>query len=259
MNGQSNRLRLSRAIVHAALIVFSALFLIPLAWQLRSSVMTINEIFVSPPLLFPKVPQWRNYLDIFTIMPFAQYYANTVFIVAVNIVGALFSNTVIAFAFARLRFRGQRVMYSLSIATLMMPTAITMIPTFIEWHLFGGINTFLPLTVAATAGVEESDAGLASGLLNTMQQVGGAIERAADHQCRRGRAHGGDVGETGAAVFHAAGVGDEEDGEGHQSRQNDGDDAVAEHLNPGFDLAHFEPPLVFDDEAGHPPSSQDQS
>jgi multiple sugar transport system permease protein len=114
--------------------------------------MTISEIFASPPRAFPLVPQWRNYAEVFSIMPFARYYLNSIFIVIVNIAGALFSNTIIAYGLARLKFRGRRLMFSLSIATLMIPTSITMIPTFIEWHIFHGVNTFLPLTVPSFFG-----------------------------------------------------------------------------------------------------------
>jgi multiple sugar transport system permease protein len=141
-----------RTSVTAVLLLLSAMFLLPFLWQLRSSVMTISEIFASPPHAFPHVPQWKNYVDVFSIMPFARYYLNSLFIVFVNIVGALFSNTIIAYGLARLKFRGRKLMFSLSIATLMMPTSITLIPTFIEWHFFRGINTFLPLMVPSFFG-----------------------------------------------------------------------------------------------------------
>ncbi len=138
--------------VTALLMLLSALFLLPFLWQLRSSVMTISEIFASPPRVFPQKPQWSNYVNVFSIMPFARYYFNSLLIVIINIIGALFSNTIIAYGLARLKFRGRRLMFSLSIATLMMPTSITLIPTFIEWHFFHGINTFLPLTVLSFFG-----------------------------------------------------------------------------------------------------------
>jgi multiple sugar transport system permease protein len=142
----------SHALVTASLALLSALFLLPFLWQLRSSVMTISEIFISPPRVLPKVPQWRNYVEVFSIMPFARYYLNSVFIVIVNIVGALFSNTIIAYGLSRFKFRGRKLMFSLSIGTMMMPTSITLIPLFIEWHFFRGINTFLPLTVLSFFG-----------------------------------------------------------------------------------------------------------
>jgi len=93
-----------------------------------------------------------NYLEVFTIVPFGTYYTNTVFLVAVNIVGTLVSNLCIAFALARIPFRGRKTLFVLSLGTLMLPTAVTMIPTYIEWGWLGGLNSFWPLTVPAFFG-----------------------------------------------------------------------------------------------------------
>jgi multiple sugar transport system permease protein len=138
--------------VYAALIVFSLFCIFPLIWQIRSSLMTFREIFTLPPKLLPAVPQWKNYLDLFRTVPFGRYLLNTVFIVVINVVGALISNTIVAYAFARIKFTGRSVMYGLCIATLMLPQTVTMIPLFIEWKLFHGINTYLPLTVMSFFG-----------------------------------------------------------------------------------------------------------
>ncbi len=138
--------------VYAALIVFSLFCVFPLIWQIRSSLMTFREIFTLPPRPLPAVPQWKNYIDLFRTVPFARYLLNTVFIVVINVAGALMSNTIVAYAFARIKFTGRSVMYGLCIATLMLPQTVTMIPLFIEWKLFHGINTYLPLTVMSFFG-----------------------------------------------------------------------------------------------------------
>ncbi|HUI72277.1 MAG TPA: carbohydrate ABC transporter permease, partial [Spirochaetia bacterium] len=62
------------------------------------------------------------------------------------------SNSLIAYAFARINFRGRTIMYGLCMATIMLPQTVTMIPLFIEWKLFHGINTYAPLTVLAFFG-----------------------------------------------------------------------------------------------------------
>jgi multiple sugar transport system permease protein len=141
-----------RFVIYLALVLFSLFCVFPLLWLVRSSLMTSREIFTLPPALFPSKPQWRNYLDLFKVVPFARYFFNTVLIVAINVVGALLSNTIIAFAFARIRFTGRTLMYALCIATLMLPQTVTMIPLFMEWKIFHGINTYAPLTVMAFFG-----------------------------------------------------------------------------------------------------------
>ena len=142
----------SRPLVYVCLLGFSLFCVFPLLWQIRSSLMTAREIFTLPPAIFPAVPQWKNYLDLFREVPFGRYFLNTVLIVVVNIAGALFSNTIVAYAFARIRFVGRSVMYGLCLSTLMLPQTVTMIPLFIEWKLLHGINTYAPLTVLAFFG-----------------------------------------------------------------------------------------------------------
>jgi len=152
MNGRRRPRPVSRTLVYAALAGFSLFCVFPLLWQIRSSLMTAREIFTLPPSLLPAVPQWNNYLELFRQVPFGRYFLNTLLIVVVNICGALLSNTVVAYAFARIRFVGRSIMYGLCLATLMLPQTVTMIPLFIEWKLLHGINTYAPLTVLAFFG-----------------------------------------------------------------------------------------------------------
>jgi len=153
MNGRRrSRHPVSRILVYLCLVGFSLFCIFPLVWQIRSSLMTAREIFSLPPSPLPAVPQWNNYLDLFRVVPFGRYFLNTVLIVVINIVGALISNTVVAYAFARIRFVGSSIMYGLCLATLMLPQTVTMIPLFIEWKLLHGINTYAPLTVLAFFG-----------------------------------------------------------------------------------------------------------
>ena len=126
--------------------------LLPFLWQLRSSVMTMPEIFAYPPQVLPAAAQWQNYQETFQIIPFGRYYLNTLFLVVLNVVGTVFSNSIIAYSLARLRFKGRNLMFALSIGTLMIPASVTMIPTFIEWNWLGGLGTFMPLFIPAFFG-----------------------------------------------------------------------------------------------------------
>ena len=141
-----------KIIIYILLILGTLFCILPLLWLARSSLMTMKEIFSLPPKLFPGIPQWKNYIDMFTVLPFGRFFINTVFIVTINVIGALFSNTIIAYSFARINFRGKSIMFALCLSTLMIPTTVTMIPLFIEWKYLGGINTFAPLTVLSFFG-----------------------------------------------------------------------------------------------------------
>lgn len=144
--------RISRSLTYLALILGALFTIAPFLWLLRSSVMTIQEIFSMPPKWLPETPQWSNYLNVFTTLPFGRFFVNTVIIVFLNLIGALFSNTIMAYSFARIKFRGRNIMYGICLSTLMLPTTVTMVPLFIEWKWFRGLNTFAPLVVPSFFG-----------------------------------------------------------------------------------------------------------
>ncbi|NLK06462.1 MAG: carbohydrate ABC transporter permease [Spirochaetales bacterium] len=126
--------------------------LIPLLWLVRSSLMSTEDMFKLPLIFFPKKIRFQNYAEVFTMVPFAKFYANTIFVVTFNILGALISNLMIAYGLTRIEFKGRKLMFSLSIGTLMLPAYVQLIPLFIEWNWFGKINTFFPLIVPAFFG-----------------------------------------------------------------------------------------------------------
>ena len=147
-----SRFRWSRVGAYALLLLGSVFFFGPFLWQLRSSLLPLSEVFAYPPTWIPQNPKWDNYAQIFSIIPFGTYYFNTVFLVVWNIVGTLISNISIAFALSRIPFKGRNVLFALSIGTLMIPTAVTMIPTYIEWSWLKGLNSFWPLIVPSFFG-----------------------------------------------------------------------------------------------------------
>lgn len=115
------------------LLCMGAVFcLIPLLWLLRSSLMSTEDMFKLPLILFPKKIRFQNYIEVFTMVPFARFYTNTVFVVIANIVGALISNLMIAYGLTRIEFKGRKLMFSLSIGTLMLPAYVQLIPLFLE-------------------------------------------------------------------------------------------------------------------------------
>lgn len=142
----------STLLVYIGLILGAIVSLVPLFWLIRSSFMSTEDMFKLPLIIFPKTLKMQNYKDVFTMVPFARFYTNTILVVLINILGALISNIMIAYGLARIDFKGRGLMFSLSIGTLMLPAYVQLIPLFIEWKWLGGINTFLPLTVPAFFG-----------------------------------------------------------------------------------------------------------
>ena len=138
---------------HAALIPFSLLFLLPLVWMISTSLKTDRQVLVFPPVWIPNPIEWSNYPEALTgLVPFLLYTKNTVTICVFTVLGALLSNTVIAYGFSRLHWPGRDMLFLAVLGTMMMPYQVTMIPLFLIFNRLGWINTFRPLTVPAFFG-----------------------------------------------------------------------------------------------------------
>ncbi|MBK8046730.1 MAG: carbohydrate ABC transporter permease [Anaerolineales bacterium] len=92
-------------------------------------------------------PTWQNYVDAWTQINFGRLFLNTVAIAAIGIVGTLLSCIVVAYGFSRFRFPGRNALFTLLIATIFLPSAVTIVPTFAFFNLIGWVGTWLPLTV----------------------------------------------------------------------------------------------------------------
>ncbi len=135
------------AISTLILIVLSLVFIVPFIWMTLSSLKVPAELFVVPMQWFPKKPQWHNYVRIFTEFPFLQDFRNTMVLVVVNVIGAVLSNTLIAYGFAKIEWKGREALFYVVLATLILPFQVVMIPLFILFHQLHWIGTLLPLTV----------------------------------------------------------------------------------------------------------------
>ncbi len=140
------------ALFWAVMVALGVAMLFPFVWLLRSSVMNQAEIFTTPIQWLPHDWLWSNFQQAFTLVPFASYFRNSALLAALNIVGTVASSSFIAFGFARIEFWGRRVLFAVVISTLMLPSVVTLIPTFVIWHAIGGVNTYYPLVVPAFFG-----------------------------------------------------------------------------------------------------------
>lgn len=127
-------------------------FLLPFLWMVSTSLKTPGEVGYFPPTWIPKTPQWDNYTVALGKMDFWTQLRNTLIIVYANLVGQLFSASLVAFGFARLKFPGRDALFFLMLSTMMLPGVATLIPIYILYKNLGWIDTFLPLTLPAFFG-----------------------------------------------------------------------------------------------------------
>lgn len=122
--------------------VVSLAFLLPLAWMMTSSVKSTNEVFSVNWKWFPEVWRWDNYVTVWTDpdVSMLNAYMNTSFITVVSTVCQLIIASLAAYAFAKINFQGKGVVFAMFLATMMMPTEVTIVPRFILFKTVGLYN-----------------------------------------------------------------------------------------------------------------------
>lgn len=136
-----------RMLIHCVLIVLGAAMVVPFLWMISTSLKGYHEVFRYPPTWIPDRPQWSNYLEVWKLAPFGRFYLNSLFVGIITTSGQVITGVLAAYAFARLEFRGRDRVFMLFLATLMVPTQVTLIPTYIVMSKIGWINTYQGLIV----------------------------------------------------------------------------------------------------------------
>lgn len=116
-------------LIYLLLIAGAAVAIIPFFWMISTSLMTLGETINRQWL--PKVPQIQNYIDAWGEADFNKYFMNSVIITATTLIGLLFTSILAAYAFARIKFAGRGIIFTLLLATMMIPESVTMIPNFL--------------------------------------------------------------------------------------------------------------------------------
>ncbi len=132
------------------LVALSILFMFPFIWMLMTSLKSNKEMIL--PIFFPTEIHLENYIKAMTVMPFGRYTFNTLILTGLNMIGTVITSSLVAYAFARLRWKGRDIWFVVMLATMMLPGQVTQIPLFILYKNFHWLNTYLPLVVGSYFG-----------------------------------------------------------------------------------------------------------
>ncbi len=147
---------ISRILLYALLIALSLFILMPLGWMLSAALKPdLTPVFTQPPQWWPtRYWHWENFVRVMTseAIPMLRYVLNTMIIVTGNITGTLLSCSLVAFPFARLRFRGRDTLFTLLIITMLIPWQALMVPQFLMFFKLGWYGTYLPLIIPSFGG-----------------------------------------------------------------------------------------------------------
>ncbi len=141
--------RIQKLVVYAILLSGAVIVLFPFLWTFSTSLKTPDQVYQIPPRLIPEPMAPENYDRVLNERPFGRWMLNSFFVVAVSTVGTLLSCSLTAFAFSRLRWPLRDKLFLVLLATMMLPSQVTLIPTFIIFKHLGWVNTYFPITLPA--------------------------------------------------------------------------------------------------------------
>jgi multiple sugar transport system permease protein len=135
------RKRLLLAVANHSLLVAAAIiFLLPFLFIVLTSLMTSDQAL--SPKLWPDPFAWHNYIDVFSKAPLWRYALNTFIYGTLATLGLLVSSIPVAYALARLRWRGSHVAFLITLVAMMLPPQVTIVPVYVLWaklHLVGSL------------------------------------------------------------------------------------------------------------------------
>jgi multiple sugar transport system permease protein len=145
-------LSLKNNITYILLTLGGMIIALPFVWMLSTALKEPAQIFVWPIQWLPDPIMWQNFISALTVRPFGHYALNTALISVLTVLGLVFSSSLVAYSFSRLKWPGRDQLLLVILATMMLPESMTLVPKFVIFSKVGWVNTFLPLIVPQFCG-----------------------------------------------------------------------------------------------------------
>jgi len=141
-----------RPIVWVVLILGVLAMIVPFLWMVLSSVKTQAELLQTPPSWFPEDPTLDNYRELFERLDFPRYFWNSTIIAGLITGSNLMFCSMVGYALAKIEFRGRDKLFVLIIATMMVPSSVTLVPLFVLMSRLEMVNTYAGVILPTAAG-----------------------------------------------------------------------------------------------------------
>lgn len=141
--------RVRKTLLHVVLAIGGIAMVFPFIWMLITSFKTLPQLLNDPLGFLPTPFTFQNYVDAWNDAPFAQAYFNSIYIAVLVVIGTLITAAMAGYAFARIRFRGSRVLFVVFLATQMIPMQVTLIPFYFLMAKLGWVDSHLSLIIPA--------------------------------------------------------------------------------------------------------------
>ncbi len=145
--------RFGHILLYTLLIVVAVATLAPLVWMVAASLMPTGQSATFPPPLIPKPLTFEHYVRLLTGLKLARYLFNSAFLSLSVTLISLAINSMAGYAFAKYRFRGRDPLFKTLIASMVIPSQVTMLPLFLMLNRMGLINTYMGVIIPGMAGI----------------------------------------------------------------------------------------------------------
>lgn len=140
-------------LLHGLLLLLGLVYMVPLLWVLSTSFKAENKVFTFPIQWIPNPFIWQNYQQLLTLLEFSGipaiffFFQNTLIIALFATLGTVISSVLVAYSFSRLQWPERNFFFSMSLATMMLPSVVIIIPTFLLFRDLAWLDTLKPLIV----------------------------------------------------------------------------------------------------------------
>jgi ABC-type glycerol-3-phosphate transport system permease component len=135
------RRALSSGIMHIGIILICIIIGMPFFWMITTAFKSATEVFKFPPIWFPEVWQWENFVTAWNLAPFGRFYYNSIVTTVSGVLLETLIATMTAYAFARIAFPKRDQLFIVVLAAMMIPSQLTLIPNYVTLYKLGWINS----------------------------------------------------------------------------------------------------------------------
>lgn len=143
--GKKNKRNIANYVRWFLLATVGLVIIIPLLWMVTTSLLPLQDVFSYPPHVIPRHPQWGNWSKAWSYKPLGLYLFNSIIVAVLIVAGQLITSSLAAYALARIRFAGHKLVFWVIMMTLMIPGQVTFIPVFLLMKQLGWIDSYLGL------------------------------------------------------------------------------------------------------------------
>lgn len=148
----TSKITVGKVVQYIVMILIALIMFFPFVWIFSGSLKDVFEISKFPPRIIPEVVHWENYTKVLKDPVMWGYLRNTLLLIVGNTLGTVISSSLVAYPLARLEFKGKNFIFTVIIATMMVPGITLIIPQYLMFNSFGWLDTLLPMIVPSFFG-----------------------------------------------------------------------------------------------------------